>query len=375
MNCYFPVFLSALVATGPSPALPPDADIYAPLLGSWVVEVVDYEQGGARYGHGEWHFARVLEGRAVQDAWIVPPRSQRTEPLGPGNRYGSSLRVYDAARGRWEVIWVNPVSGAIDRLVARREGADIIHEGGDTSGNQFRWTFTDITPESFRWMGEASADEGRTWQLEAEFHARRLPAPSASVDHPIEVLWSSLDGYRLEHVRLIESTEGFVAEGVILRRESSLDLRVRYRISGDAEWRVREVVVGPIEDNNSESLSLHLRSDGRGRWWDAGGSPRPELEGAVAVDLHASPFTNTIAIRRLALVPGAAAVLDVAFVDLAPLGARLVRQRYLRLTVPPEGDRYRYEGLETGFTVELPVDAHGLLIEYPGYFRRVWEPR
>jgi len=42
-----------------------------------------------------------------------------------------------------------------------------------------RWSFTQITPDSFRWTGERSRDDGatdddKTWQLQAEFFARRV---------------------------------------------------------------------------------------------------------------------------------------------------------------------------------------------------------
>ena len=37
-----------------------------------------------------------------------------------------------------------------------------------------RWLFTETTPDSFRWTGEALAADGRTWTLEAEFRATRM---------------------------------------------------------------------------------------------------------------------------------------------------------------------------------------------------------
>ena len=33
--------------------------------------------------------------------------------------------------------------------------------------------------------------------------------------------------------------------------------------------------------------------------------------------------------------------------------------------------RYSYEGLFRGYVGELPVDADGLVLDYPGTFRRV----
>jgi hypothetical protein len=37
-----------------------------------------------------------------------------------------------------------------------------------------RWRFTEITPNSFHWLGERSPDGGANWQLQAEFFARRV---------------------------------------------------------------------------------------------------------------------------------------------------------------------------------------------------------
>ena len=50
-------------------------DITGWLIGGWEAAVYDYaEDGTAHEGSGEWHFGRV-EGRAIQDVWIAPPRS------------------------------------------------------------------------------------------------------------------------------------------------------------------------------------------------------------------------------------------------------------------------------------------------------------
>jgi hypothetical protein len=34
--------------------------------------------------------------------------------------------------------------------------------------------FTEITPDSFRWIGESLQADGKTWKLEGEFRARRM---------------------------------------------------------------------------------------------------------------------------------------------------------------------------------------------------------
>src|SRR5690606_15497136 len=163
-------FLDTLCSPGPAPELGDAADVYGWLVGSWDMRVVDCPPDELRReAVGEWHFAWVLEGRAVQDVFIVPPRPlrDRSAPARNGNRYGSSIRVYDAATGAWKVIWVNPVTGAEDHLVGRRVGDEIVQEGRRADGSLIRWSFVDITADSFTWRGECSTDGGATWFLEA----------------------------------------------------------------------------------------------------------------------------------------------------------------------------------------------------------------
>lgn len=169
-------FAGALLAPEQAPHPGLGSDLYTWLIGSWDAEVTDYpEDGPARTSQGEWHFAWVLEGRAIQDVWISPPRGRRRpdDPPAPGNRYGTSVRVYDAARDAWRVTWINPVTGVENRLAGRRSGDDVVQIGVEPDGTLLRWTFTDIRPDAFLWRGEASPDGGATWRLQAEFRLRR----------------------------------------------------------------------------------------------------------------------------------------------------------------------------------------------------------
>ncbi len=47
---------------------------------------------------------------------------------------------------------------------------------------------------------------------------------------------------------------------------------------------------------------LSLRSDGAGRWSDDRGRPLPELDGCIDVDISVSPFTNTLPVDAAGLV-------------------------------------------------------------------------
>jgi hypothetical protein len=70
-------FYDALAMAGRSPEIPESADAYGWLIGSWELDVFDYPDGSERKSSGEVHFAWVLEGRAVQDTFIIPKVSER----------------------------------------------------------------------------------------------------------------------------------------------------------------------------------------------------------------------------------------------------------------------------------------------------------
>jgi hypothetical protein len=169
-------FHAALTTAGRSPEIPEAADVYGWLVGSWELDVrvywVDVSSQGVK---GEAHFDWVLEGRAVQDVWIMPQRPDRKANLGKaGNSYGTTLRVRDETMQAWRVTWINPVTGARAELIGRGSGRDIVQLGTLANGVPIRWMFTEITPDSFRWTGETLQPDGRTWKLEGDFRATRI---------------------------------------------------------------------------------------------------------------------------------------------------------------------------------------------------------
>ena len=168
--------LGTLAANDRAPNIPEAEDIYGWLIGSWELEVRRYRVDVTALGlKGEAHFFRTLEGRAVQDVWIMPQRSARHAQLtAENNMYGTTLRVWDRSVTAWRVTYINPVTGQRDELVGRRVGTDIAQIGTHQDGTPIRWNFTAIAPDSFRWTGEALQPDGSTWRLEGEFVGRRV---------------------------------------------------------------------------------------------------------------------------------------------------------------------------------------------------------
>ncbi len=169
-------FLEALCSEGPPADQKEKMTLYDALIGDWEVDVIDYAPDGTRReSKGEWYFAWVLDGRAIQDVFIVPSRSSRTrgQPV-KITRYGTTIRVYDPVRNVWNVTWINPVNGSHNMLVGRKQGDEVLQEGKDPEGYLIRWIFSDITPNSFRWRGEDSTDQGKSWKVTAEFFGHRM---------------------------------------------------------------------------------------------------------------------------------------------------------------------------------------------------------
>jgi hypothetical protein len=105
----------------------------------------------------------------------MPRRSVRAVNLDKANNmYGTTLRVWDPSIQAWRITWINPVSGHREEQVGRRSSKDIVQMSTRPDGTTTRWMFTEITPHSFHWVGEALQPDGKTWKLEGEFRANRV---------------------------------------------------------------------------------------------------------------------------------------------------------------------------------------------------------
>src|SRR5215204_817867 len=176
-------------------------------------------------------------------------------------------------------------------------------------------------------------------------------------------MWVPWERPGLEHLRLVTSDSSVLANGLVIGLEAGRPFRIGYVIRCDGRWRVREVQAA---DPDSGRPVLELLADGEGHWKRGGGEPVPELEGCIDVDVSETPFTNTLPIRRLGLEPGESAEISVAYFDGTELQPWPEPQRYTCLEEGAEGGLYRYLSLDGGFTADLPVDADGLVLDYPG---------
>lgn len=167
----------------------------------------------------------------------------------------------------------------------------------------------------------------------------------------------------LEHLSLSATT----AESVVLAFDTARGpFRLGYQLRWNARW---QLICADLTVNVGAAIrSLSLRTDGKGRWEDDLGRPMPELDGCLDIDIWPTPFTNSFPLRRSRMRIGERREFCTAWVDGLGMTVQPQRQAYTRLAER----HYLFESLdECGFGAELRLDENGIVLDYPGLFRRV----
>jgi hypothetical protein len=177
-------------------------------------------------------------------------------------------------------------------------------------------------------------------------------------------IWNTArEGLGLEHLLLAEGS----ADSVVLAfDEDGGPFRLAYQLAWDESWQLREAQL--VVTTERATRSLRLETDGRGRWRTGDARLLPELEGCLDIDIWPTPFTNSFPIRRQPMAIGERREFLMAWVSAPTLTVHRAPQAYTRLA-----DRlYLFESLDgDGFRAELPLDEDGIVLDYPGMFRRV----
>jgi hypothetical protein len=157
-----------MVSDGPRPEFEEVFRPFAPLIGSWDLDVSWYEDGQVSgETKGEWHFAYALDGRAVADIWITPSRAQRT--IDGDGEWGLSVRLYDPDLNAFRSTWMGPAAALVKTFIGHSTEDSITLQARETNT---RWIFTNLTPTSFNWRNEDEEEDG-TIIVRQRFVARR----------------------------------------------------------------------------------------------------------------------------------------------------------------------------------------------------------
>jgi uncharacterized protein len=178
------------------------------------------------------------------------------------------------------------------------------------------------------------------------------------------ICWRRIDIVGLELLALRIGAERVWAESsIICMEDGGFQLHHVWELTAD--WRTLSLQVERRDADGRRALTLER--DGNG--WRVDGERRPDLDGPDDPDLSATPFCNTLVIRRIRDVEGASLTLDTAYIDAKDLVVTRSRQRYDYQG--PGRFRYIDLGHSAGFEADLEVDGQGIVQQYQHLFERV----
>ncbi|MEV4562551.1 putative glycolipid-binding domain-containing protein [Nonomuraea sp. NPDC049419] len=168
-------------------------------------------------------------------------------------------------------------------------------------------------------------------------------------------------GFEVAYFRPHEG--GHRIEGCTTAVEDGRTWAVDYTIEVDTSWATRLARV--TSRTVTGTRRTFLESDGRGRW-QVDGSPAPDLDGCLDVDLESSAMTNTFPVHRLRLATGSGAPAPAAYVRALDLSAERLDQHYTRAG----DDTYDYAAPAFEVACRLHYDPSALVLDYPGLATR-----
>jgi hypothetical protein len=177
------------------------------------------------------------------------------------------------------------------------------------------------------------------------------------------ILWQRLDQPGHDSARLALESPHWRIAGTAVFAQNGRPCRVDYEVTCDAAWqtlsaRARGWVGG-------KTINVDLTVDAA-RVWRMNGVECPAVQGCLDVDLHFTPATNTLPIRRLALAVGRESPVRAAWLS-PDFTMKPLDQAYKRTGL----NTYRYESNGGEFTAELEVNEAGLVRNYEGLWKSI----
>ncbi len=177
------------------------------------------------------------------------------------------------------------------------------------------------------------------------------------------LLWTGREYYSLENCLVDTKATGSEITSTIIGWYEKKIYKVAYRIKTNQNW---ETIFFEINCQHSDQAQLiRFEGDGKGNWV-SDGKKADQFRGCIDVDIPLTPFTNTLAIRRLKLSQNQAQETQVIYCDLFEQQIKPVRQRYTCLS----NFEYHYENVPNNFEATIQVDESGLVVDYPLLFIR-----
>jgi len=142
------------------------------LLGDWEFTAMSHEYGK---GRGYWSAVRLDQGQILDEYRVVGDKGETYYAT-------TTLRSYNAALDRWELVSTDGRNGVQDIGTGQRAGAEMhLDQKFDAMGDKpsvWRIRYYHIQADRFSWTGDRSMDGGKTWEKDYEqIEARRIGPP------------------------------------------------------------------------------------------------------------------------------------------------------------------------------------------------------
>lgn len=179
------------------------------------------------------------------------------------------------------------------------------------------------------------------------------------------ILWTGIEYHSLENCILTLTDKGSEISSSIIGIYSNALYKIEYRISTNQYW---ETTFFEIRSQLNDTIeTIGFRKEGK-EGWTVNGQPEEKFDGCIDIDISLTPLTNTLPINRLKLSEKEERQFKVLYVDVLGRKTMPVQQKYIRLSQT----EYKYENVPNDFESVITVDDLGLVLEYPGLFKRTY---
>lgn len=178
------------------------------------------------------------------------------------------------------------------------------------------------------------------------------------------ILWTGIAYHSMENCIVSITDQGMQVRSSVIGTDDNIIYKVDYKIESNNLWETTFLEVRSQLNNSTQIISF--RSDGKGSW-STDGKPVEKFTGCIDIDISLTPFTNTLAIKRLKLPEQEAKQIKVLYVDILNDQVKPVYQQYKRLS----NTQYKFENVPNDFESIISVDELGLVVTYPELFTRL----
>ncbi|MDQ0352322.1 hypothetical protein J2R98_002166 [Alkalibacillus filiformis] len=179
-----------------------------------------------------------------------------------------------------------------------------------------------------------------------------------------KVVWNNEELYGYEYLKLGSTPEKLVVQSTVFYVDNSYAHYLNYNVELNEHWLTKKF---SINVENTGSLELH--TDGEGNWFNNGGEIIDKLEGAIDIDISATPFSNTLPINRINWSINQIEHFHMVYISTPSLETKKVPQSYQYIRKEGELRYFKYRCYD--YETIICVDSNGLVVDYPNTFSRV----